>query len=369
MQEQDVLEKLEQISQYLNFWQIYIECNDVANAIEKLEKQSLDQNLWNDQDNAKKVLQELSKLKNMYTEFNKSTKDLKDLKEAVKTDYDDFAEMISEETLDLYSRVESWYVQTLFSDESDALDCYLDLNAGAGGTESQDWVEMLLRMYIRFAEKNGYKCEITDQLMGEGAGVKSATIKISSGESSFPYGWLKGESGVHRLVRVSPFDSNNRRHTSFASVYTTPAINDDIKVEIDAKDIRIDTYRASGAGGQHVNKTDSAIRITHIPTGIVVQCQNDRSQHKNKDQAMGMLKSRIYSAELEKKKQEAAEGVAAKRDNAWGSQIRSYVLHPYKMIKDVRTGTESTQADKVLDGDIKEFLISFLKQQRYKKKS
>ncbi|QEK38715.1 peptide chain release factor 2 [Candidatus Cytomitobacter primus] len=361
MQKQDVIEKIEQIEKYLDFWSANIVKNNIEAKIVDLEQKAGNPDLWNDQSSAKKILQELSKLKNMYQEFKSSKAVLEDTKNAVDDDYDSLAELINEDIVSLFKKTESWYIQTLFADESDSLDCYVDFNAGAGGTESQDWVQMLLRMYIRFAEKNGYKCEITDQLMGEEAGVKSATIKISSGEASFPYGWMKGESGVHRLVRVSPFDSNNRRHTSFASVYVTPVINDDIKIEIENKDIRLDTYRASGAGGQHVNKTDSAVRITHIPTGIVVQCQNDRSQHKNKDQAMSMLKSKLYAFEQEKKRQAAVEGMAAKKDNAWGSQIRSYVLHPYKMIKDVRTGTESTQADKVLDGDIKEFLISYLK--------
>lgn len=362
MQKQDALEQLEKIARYLDFWQNYVNKNKIKERIENLETQATNPDLWSDQNNAKKILKELSGLKNMYSEFQKTNKVNQDLHHAITTDYDTFAEIINDEISDLYKKTESWYIQTLFANESDSFDCYIDFNAGAGGTESQDWVSMLLRMYMRFAEKNGYKCEIADQLIGEEAGIKSATIKISAAESAFPYGWLKGESGVHRLVRISPFDANNRRHTSFASVYVTPAINEDISIEIDNKDLRIDTYRASGAGGQHVNKTDSAVRITHLPTGIVVQCQNDRSQHKNKDQAMSMLKSKLYALEHEKKKQEAAEGMAAKKENAWGSQIRSYVLHPYRMVKDLRTGTESSQADKVLDGDIKEFLISYLKQ-------
>ncbi len=361
MQKQDVYEMSEQIEKYLDFWQNNIKKENVESKIADLEKQAQDPDLWNDQDVAKKTLQELSKCKNMYDEFKSAKQAFSDIQDAVKEDYDAFAEIIHDDINNLLKKSEAWYIQTLFSNEADSLDCFITFNAGAGGTEAQDWAEMLLRMYIRFAEKGGYNCEIIDQLVAEEAGIKSATLKISAAESSFPYGWLRSESGVHRLVRVSPFDSNNRRHTSFASVYVTPVINDNIKIEIETKDIRLDTYRASGAGGQHVNKTDSAVRITHIPTGIVVQCQNGRSQHKNKDEAMSMLKSRLYAFEEDKRRQAASEGVASKKDNAWGSQIRSYVLHPYKMVKDLRTSLESTQADKVLDGDIKEFLVAYLK--------
>jgi peptide chain release factor 2 len=244
-------------------------------------------------------------------------------------------------------------LEVLLSGDADGNSCYLSVNAGAGGTEAQDWTEMILRMYTRYAERRGYRCSLMEESAGEEAGLKSATILI---EGDYAYGWLKGESGVHRLVRISPFDSGARRHTSFGSVWVSPVVDDTIEVEILDKDLKVDTYRASGAGGQHVNKTDSAIRITHMPTGIVVQCQNDRSQHRNRDQAMQMLKARLYEREL-KKREDAANAVeAGKTDIGFGHQIRSYVLHPYQMIKDVRTSVETSDTQGVLDGDINKFL-------------
>ena len=239
------------------------------------------------------------------------------------------------------------------SGENDNYDIYLEIHAGAGGTESQDWAEMLTRMYIRWAEKKEAKVLLLQETRGEEAGIKSTTIKI---EKEYAYGWLKRESGIHRLVRISPFDSNKRRHTSFASVWVYPEIDDKIEIEIQESDLRIDTYRASGAGGQHVNTTDSAVRIKHIPTDIVVQCQNDRSQHKNKAYAMNMLKSRIYEYELQKKKEKENVINDQKQQIGWGSQIRSYVLHPYKLIKDLRTNHESSNVNDVLDGEIDGFL-------------
>ncbi len=243
--------------------------------------------------------------------------------------------------------------ESLLSGEADANDCYLEVHAGAGGTESQDWAEMLLRMYVRWAEAHGYKVEWIEESPGEEAGIKSATIVIKGNNA---YGWLKTESGVHRLVRISPFDSQARRHTSFASVGVYPVLDDDIEIDIVDKDLRIDTYRASGAGGQHVNRTDSAVRITHLPTGIVAQCQNDRSQHKNRAAAMSMLKARLYELELQKREAEKRALHDAKSDIGWGHQIRSYVLHPYQMVKDLRTGTEKSNAQAVLDGDLDDFM-------------
>ena len=239
------------------------------------------------------------------------------------------------------------------SNENDALDAYVEIHAGAGGTESQDWAEMLRRMYSRWAEKNNYKVELIHESRGEEAGIKSSTIKITG---QFIYGWLKGESGVHRLVRISPFDSGARRHTSFASVWVYPVVNENINIEILEKDIRIDTYRSSGAGGQHVNTTDSAVRITHITTGIVVQCQNERSQHKNKETAMNMLKARLYELEMQKKQKDSDNLENSKKEIGWGSQIRNYVLQPYQLVKDNRTNIEVTNPEKVLDGDISVFL-------------
>ena len=248
-------------------------------------------------------------------------------------------------------------IESLLSGEADSNDAYLEVNAGAGGTEAQDWAEMLLRMYARWAEQHGYKIEWIEESAGEEAGLKSATIRILGHNA---YGWLKSETGVHRLVRISPFDSQSRRHTSFASTWVYPVIDDSIEVALEDKDLRIDTYRASGAGGQHVNRTDSAVRITHLPTGIVVQCQNDRSQHKNKATAMGMLKARIYEHELKKREAEAQATEDAKTDIGWGHQIRSYVLHPYQMVKDLRTGVEKTNSKSVLDGDIDDYLEAAL---------
>lgn len=248
-------------------------------------------------------------------------------------------------------------IESLLSGEADSNDCYLEVNAGAGGTEAQDWAEMLLRMYTRWAEAHGYKITLIESSEGEQAGLKSATIQVSGPNA---YGWLKTEAGVHRLVRISPFDAAARRQTSFASVWVYPVIDDTIEIEINEADLRVDTFRASGAGGQHVNKTESAIRITHVPSGIVVACQTDRSQHRNRATAMGMLRARLYEAELQKREAAAAQTEAAKTDIGWGHQIRSYVLAPYQMVKDLRTGVEKTNPDAVLDGDLDDFMAGSL---------
>jgi peptide chain release factor 2 len=250
-------------------------------------------------------------------------------------------------------------VEALLSGEADANDTFIEVHAGAGGTESQDWAQMLARMYLRWAEDRKYKTEIIESSAGEEAGIKSMTILVKGHNA---YGWLKTESGVHRLVRISPFDSNARRHTSFASVWVYPSVDDEINIEVNESDCRIDTYRASGAGGQHVNTTDSAVRITHIPTGIVVQCQNERSQHKNRATAWTMLKARLYERELKKREDEAASQAASKTEIGWGHQIRSYVLQPYQLVKDLRTGVESTNPSGVLDGEIDEFVEAALAQ-------
>ena len=248
-------------------------------------------------------------------------------------------------------------LESLLSGEADQNDCYLEVHAGAGGTEAQDWAEMLLRMYTRWAEQHGYKVEWLEESPGEEAGLKSATIEVKGPNA---YGWLKSESGVHRLVRISPYDSNARRHTSFSSVWVYPVVDDNIEVEILDKDLKIDTFRASGAGGQHINKTDSAIRITHVPSGIVVACQADRSQHRNRAMAMDMLKARLYEAELRKREEAAAAQEAQKSDIGWGHQIRSYVLQPYQMVKDLRTDVETSDTQGVLGGDIDRFLTASL---------
>ena len=257
----------------------------------------------------------------------------------------------------LHKNIKKNEIKCFLSNEADSLDTYLEIHAGAGGTESQDWAEMLRRMYMKWASSKNYKFQLISEHKGDEAGIKSSTIKI---DGNYVYGFLKSESGIHRLVRISPFDSGARRHTSFASVWVYPVIDDSIKIEIAEKDLRIDTFRSSGAGGQHVNTTDSAVRITHIPSKIVVQCQSDRSQHKNKETCMNMLKARLYEHELKKKEQEIKSTEETKSDIGWGHQIRSYVLHPYRMVKDNRTNFESSSPDKVLNGEIDEFLESSL---------
>jgi peptide chain release factor 2 len=248
-------------------------------------------------------------------------------------------------------------IESLLSGEADANDSYIELNSGAGGTEAQDWAEMLMRMYMRWAEKHGYKVQLLEESEGEQAGIKSATLMISGPNA---YGWLKTEAGVHRLVRISPFDSNARRQTSFASVWVYPVVDDNIEIEINPEDLKVDTYRASGAGGQHVNKTESAIRITHLPTGIIVACQTDRSQHRNRATAMAMLKARMYEAELQRREAVTAAQEDAKTDIGWGHQIRNYVLAPYQLVKDLRTGTETSNPGAVLDGDLDAFMAAAL---------
>ncbi len=259
----------------------------------------------------------------------------------------------------LRGEVKARQIETLLSGEADANDTYLEVHAGAGGTESQDWANMLLRMYVRWAERRGFKVEVLEVHDGEEAGIKSATILVKGHNG---YGWLKTESGVHRLVRISPFDSNARRHTSFASVWVYPVVDDSIDIAVSESDVRIDTYRASGAGGQHVNTTDSAVRITHLATGIVVACQAERSQHKNRAKAWEMLRSRLYEDELKKREAAASATEASKTDIGWGHQIRSYVLQPYQLVKDLRTGVESTSPSDVLDGDLDEFMEAALSQ-------
>lgn len=264
---------------------------------------------------------------------------------------------ITEEVKTLDNIVRDYELKMMLRNEEDAMNAIVSIHAGAGGTESQDWAEMLLRMYLRWAEKREFKTEIIDYQAGDEAGIKSVSFTL---EGDYAYGYAKAEIGIHRLVRISPFDTNARRHTSFASVFVYPEVDDDIVIEIDEKELRIDTYRSTGAGGQHVNKTDSAVRITHLPTGIVVQCQNERSQHKNKAMAMKYLRSRLYERKLQEKNEKLDVINKTKKDIAWGSQIRSYVLHPYKMVKDHRTNMEVGNASRVLDGDIDEFINAYL---------
>ena len=295
---------------------------------------------------------------NSYKESKKEEKDLYDIFLLANEENN---KQIIDETLKKFKNlkkvVKKIEIKCFLSNENDNLDSYLEFHAGAGGTESQDWAEMLRRMYMKWASNKGYNIELINEHRGDEAGIKSSIIKISG---DYIYGFLKSESGIHRLVRISPFDSGARRHTSFASVWVYPVINENIDIEISEKDLRIDTYRSSGAGGQHVNTTDSAVRITHIPTKIVVQCQNERSQHKNKETCINMLKARLYEFELQKREKESENIENSKSDIGWGHQIRSYVLHPYRMVKDSRTNYESTNPDKVLDGDIDNFLENSL---------
>ena len=288
-------------------------------------------------------------------------KELNDLNELQKLAIDENNQSIISENLKkikvLKNLTKKNETKCFLSNENDNLDCYLEIHAGAGGTESQDWAEMLRRMYVKWSNNKSYKFNIISEHKGDEAGLKSSTIKI---EGDYVYGFLKSESGIHRLVRISPFDSGARRHTSFASVWVYPVVDDDVNIEIKEKDLRVDTYRSSGAGGQHVNTTDSAVRITHIPSKIVVQCQNERSQHKNKETCMNMLKARIYDYEIKKREKETENLESSKSDIGWGHQIRSYVLHPYRLVKDNRTNHESTNPDKVLDGEIDDFLESSL---------
>jgi peptide chain release factor 2 len=269
----------------------------------------------------------------------------------------DLSEEFKNQATSLHKALEDLEFQRMMSGPNDGRNAIVSINAGAGGTESQDWADMLLRMYLRYGEKCGYKIQLLDRQPGEEAGIKGATMIM---EGPFAYGYLKAEAGVHRLVRISPYDANSRRHTSFASVYVYAEVDDDIDIEVDDKDLRIDTFRASGAGGQHVNRTDSAVRLTHIPTGVVVSCQNERSQHKNRATAMKIMKSRLYELELKKRQAEQAEVEAGKMAINFGSQIRSYVLHPYRMVKDHRTNLELSNADAVLDGDLEGFIKAFL---------
>jgi len=329
--------------------------------LEELNALSEEADLWNDPANAQKLMRERTKLENATSAVTTIEEDLTDTLELlVLAEEDGDAEMETEAENALKSLAESAKkaeLQALLSGEADGNDTYIEIHAGAGGTEAQDWASMLFRMYLRWAESRGYKTETVQYMDGEEAGIKSATIQVK-GEDA--YGWLKTESGVHRLVRISPFDSNAKRHTSFASVWVFPVIDDSIEIDINDSDLKVDTYRASGAGGQHVNTTDSAVRITHQPSGIVVQCQNQRSQHKNRAEAMSMLKARLYEAELRKREEEANSVNAQKTDIGWGHQIRSYVMQPYQMVKDLRTGEESGQPQKVLDGALDPFMAAAL---------
>ena len=331
--------------------------------MDELNEKAEDSELWNNPQEAQRLMKERQRLDGALSSFQKLEQELADQLELIElgeAEGDDEIVLEAEASLESLAKIaQEREVATLLSGEVDGNDCYLEIHAGAGGTESQDWAEMLFRMYMRWAESKGFKVEISGTNAGDEAGLKSATILVK-GENA--YGLLKTESGVHRLVRISPFDSNARRHTSFSSVWVFPVIDDDIEIEIDDSDCRVDTYRASGAGGQHVNTTDSAVRITHQPTGIVVQCQSQRSQHKNRAEAWKMLRARLYEKELQEREEKAQAEAAQKGAIGWGHQIRSYVLQPYQMVKDLRTGVESTNPSAVLDGALDPFIEAALAQ-------
>jgi len=321
----------------------------------------LEANFWQDKNKAQKIVKEKKLQEGLVNSYNYSVKQCKEIYDLYNLALEENNTSIISESLknleELRLKTKRNETKCFLSNESDSLHCYIEIHAGAGGTESQDWAEMLRRMYMKWSTNQNFKCQLINEHKGDEAGIKSSTIKV---EGEYVFGWLKSESGIHRLVRISPFDSGARRHTSFASVWVYPVVDENIDIEIIEKDLRIDTYRSSGAGGQHVNTTDSAVRITHIPTKIVVQCQNERSQHKNKDTCMNMLRARLYNYEIKKREDKTKNIESAKSDIGWGHQIRSYVLHPYRMVKDNRTNHESSNPDKVLDGDLDEFLESNL---------
>jgi peptide chain release factor 2 len=336
----------------------------VANRrLAELNAKSEDPKLWDDPAAAQSVLRERTRLERAIDSYRRIEREVEETVELIalgEAEGDSGIVAEAEASLEkLREEAGRREVESLLSGEADGNDCYLEVHAGAGGTEAQDWAEMLLRMYVRWAEQHDYKVEWLEESAGEGAGIKSATVRVNGADA---YGWLKTESGVHRLVRISPFDSNARRHTSFASAWVYPVIDEKINIEILDKELRIDTYRSSGAGGQHVNKTDSAVRITHLPSGIVVQCQSERSQHQNRAHAFAMLRARLYEAELQKREDATDAMNATKSDIGWGHQIRSYVLQPYQMVKDLRTGVETGNPAAVLDGDIDRFLAAALAQ-------
>ncbi|MBN1142222.1 MAG: peptide chain release factor 2 [Deltaproteobacteria bacterium] len=354
-------EKLNDLTRRLEELRRYLDVEGKSERLAEIDAESGKADFWNDAEKAQELSRERNALDKTVTSWRGLSRQMEDLEvlgELLEEEDDpgalkEFHELLSRSEVGI-AKME---FNRMLSGEYDGNDAILSINAGAGGTEAQDWAEMLLRMYLRFCEKKGFATEITDCLAGEEAGIKSVTLTVSG---DYAYGWMRPEIGIHRLVRISPFDSNARRHTSFCSVFVFPDLPDDVTVEINEKDLRIDTYRSTGAGGQHVNKTDSAVRITHIPTGVVVSCQNERSQHKNKSTAMHQLRAILYQRELARKEEEAAKFSADKKEIGWGSQIRSYVLHPYRLVKDHRTGYEVGNADAVLDGDLEGFIEAYL---------
>ena len=341
--------------------EVIFDLDSRVKRLAELQKLQEDSEFWNNPDAAKSILKEQKQLTSLLNSLNALNSEVEDISVLFELALEENDESTINEVVDKLSTVENHVrdmeIKRLFTQTEDQGDTIVEIHAGAGGTEAQDWAEILLRMYLRWSELEGYKSEILDTLPGEEAGLKSVTFAI---EGDYAYGRMKAEMGIHRLVRISPFDANARRHTSFAAVFVYPTADDDVDIQINEADLKIDTYRASGAGGQHVNKTDSAVRITHMPTGIVVQCQNERSQHKNKAMAMKILRSRLYDLELEKKKEEKDNLNKDKKEIAWGSQIRSYVLQPYQMVKDHRTNCEIGNVTAVLNGEINQLIQEYL---------
>ncbi|MFN8627621.1 MAG: peptide chain release factor 2 [Candidatus Binatia bacterium] len=360
MEDLSLKDRIATLSERLRTFGRHLDVAQREARITQLDERAAAPDFWNDGEKAQAVLKERAELSAPIAAWRKQLEGLADAEVfaemAAEGDADAAAES-SAKLNEVAAAVAQMELQRKLGGEHDAGNAIVTLHPGAGGTEAQDWAEMLLRMYLRWAERHGFKAQLIDTQPGEGAGIKNATITV---EGAYAYGYLHAEAGIHRLVRISPFDSNARRHTSFASVFVYPEIEEDVEVEINEADLRVDTYRSSGAGGQHVNKTDSAVRLTHLPTGIVVACQNERSQHKNKSMAMKILRARLYELEQEKQREKMAELNKTKKDIAWGSQIRSYVLHPYRMVKDHRTGVEVGNADAVLDGDLDQFIEAYL---------
>ena len=357
----ETLAKIDTIKSAVGLLRKHVKYDEAKARLVDLEVIIANGDFWHDQENAQKTMREKNRIERQLSVIDSLQLEMNDLVALLELGAaENDEEIVADAEASLSKLVciaEKRQLESLFSGEADANHCFLEVHAGAGGTEAQDWALMLMRMYSRWSEARGFKIHLIEESAGEEAGIKSVTMRVE-GENA--YGWMKTESGVHRLVRISPYDSSARRHTSFASVWVYPVVDDNIEVEIEDKDLRIDTYRASGAGGQHVNKTDSAIRITHMPTNIVVQCQNDRSQHRNRATAFNMLKARLYELELQRREDAASDVASSKTEIGWGNQIRSYVLHPYQMVKDLRTNVEKGNAQGVLDGDLDDFIEASL---------
>jgi len=339
--------------------EVFFDLERKTSEIEAINRELSFPDTWQDQKKSQSLQQKKKKLDRDLKFFSllREKKEEVEVLAELASEGEDIGDDLSRAVESFQQKLEDAELQVLFYEEDDLRNAILTIHPGAGGTESQDWAQMLLRMYLRYAERKSFKVEILDYLPGEEAGLKSVTARV---EGDYAYGYLSQESGVHRLVRISPFDANKRRHTSFAAVFVFPEVEEDIEVEINPEDLRIDTYRSSGRGGQHVNVTDSAVRITHVPTGIVVQCQNERSQHKNKASAMKVLKARLYEREKQRQLEKFEKMEESKSDIAWGNQIRSYVLHPYRLVKDLRTKAETGEVDKILNGELDEFIKAHL---------